>query len=375
MEALVGNVRWRESGRNRGRVFDTKKDAHAWDAEVRRRRRLGELGMLDHGRRTLEELHKEWWEVHATDISQATRVSYEYAWRKLIEPRLGGMRLAELTPLRIEQFMRGLLRDGVGEASAGKAWIVLSSIFSRAEAWGWVQRNPVRAAKKPRKRKLRRIPKALSIAEVEAIRSQMTQADATLVSVLAYAGLRPGEALALRWSDVHEDLIRVSRSLSFGQEKPTKTGRSRTVSLIAPLRWDLAAFRLASGRPHENAHILAQPSGLPWDDGRYRRWRRFTFKLAVAAAGLEPDVRVYDLRHHRASVLIQSGANIVEAARQLGHSPTVLLDTYAHVIDGVSSAAVDVEAEIVEARKRNPRSQREQPADDAVREAMDSATV
>jgi hypothetical protein len=53
----------------------------------------------------------------------------------------------------------------------------------------------------------------------------------------------------------------------------------------------------------------------------------------------------------------------------------VLLDTYAHVIDGVSSAAVDVEAEIVEARKRNPRSQREQRADDAVREAMDSATV
>jgi site-specific recombinase XerD len=71
----------------------------------------------------------------------------------------------------------------------------------------------------------------------------------------------------------------------------------------------------------------------------------------VAAAGLEPDIRVYDLRHHRASVLIKSGTNIVEAARQLGHAPTVLLDTYAHVIDGTGSAVIDVEAEIADARK------------------------
>jgi hypothetical protein len=73
--------------------------------------------------------------------------------------------------------------------------------------------------------------------------------------------------------------------------------------------------------------LSASRDGLPWDEGRYRRWRRFTFKPAVAAAGLDPDVRVYDLPHHRPSVLINSGANIVEAARQLGHSPTVLLDT------------------------------------------------
>jgi integrase len=368
------NVRWREGGRNRGRIFDTRKDALAWDAEVRRRRRLGELGMLDHSRRTLSELHAEWWEIHASDISQATRVSYEYAWRRLIEPRLGLMRLSELTPLRIEQFMRALLRDGVGEASAEKAWVVLSSMFSRAEAWGWVARNPVRAARKPRKKNARRVSRALSIAEVEAIRAAMEQPDATLVSVLAYAGLRPGEALALRWGDIKGDRIRIARALSFGEEKST-TGRSRSVPMLPALRWDLATWRLASGRPSNDAYVFPGPDSLAWDEGRYRRWRRFTFKPAVLAAGLDRDIRVYDLRHHRASVLIQSGANIVEAARQLGHSPTVLLDSYAHVIDGVSSAAVDVEAEIVEAQKRDPRSQREQRADDAVREAMDSATV
>jgi len=307
--------------------------------------------MLDHGRRTLDELHDQWWEVHSPGLARATREAYEYAWQRLVLPRLGGMRLSELTPLRIERFMQELLASGVGEASAEKAWVVLSSMFSRAEAWGWVQRNPVRAAKKPRKKNARRVPRAISIAEVEAIRAQMGQGDATLVSVLAYAGLRPGEALALRWSDIDGDSIRVARSLSFGEEKATKTGRSRMVPMIAALRWELASWKLASGRPEKLSYVFPGSEGLPWDEGRYRRWRRFTFKPALEAAGLDANVRVYDLRHHRASVLIKSGMNIVEAAHQLGHSPTVLLDTYAHVIDGGSAETLDVQAEIARARK------------------------
>jgi len=95
--------------------------------------------------------------------------------------------------------------------------------------------------------------------------------------------------------------------------------------------------------------VFPGPNDEPWDEGRYRRWRRFTFKPAVAQVGLR-DVRVYDLRHHRASTLIKSGANIVEAARQLGHSPTVLLDTYAHVIDGSAVGIIDIQAEITRAR-------------------------
>jgi len=178
----------------------------------------------------------------------------------------------------------------------------------------------------------------------------MGQGDATLVSVLAYAGLRPGEALALRWSDIDGDTIRVSRSLSFGDEKATKTGRSRMVPMLAALRWDLASWRLASGRPGEERFVFPGADGLPWDEGRYRRWRRFTFKPALEEAGLDRDVRVYDLSHHRASMLIKSGANIVEAARQLGHSPTVLLDTYAHVIDGEGHGTIDVQAQITNAR-------------------------
>jgi integrase len=104
-----------------------------------------------------------------------------------------------------------------------------------------MQRNPIWTAKKPPRKNSRRVPPALSIAEVEAIRAAMKQPDATLISVLAYAGLRPGEALALKWGDIREDTIRVWRALSFGEEKSTKTGRSRMVPMLPALGWDLAA--------------------------------------------------------------------------------------------------------------------------------------
>lgn len=63
--------------------------------------------------------------------------------------------------------------------------------------------------------------------------------DATLISVLAYTGLRPGEALGLRWGDVRERTLLVQRSISLGEEADTKTRQHRTVRLLAPLASDV----------------------------------------------------------------------------------------------------------------------------------------
>ncbi len=73
------------------------------------------------------------------------------------------------------------------------------------------------------------------------------------------------------------------------------------------------------------------------------------FKPALKDAGLPDDIRPYDLRHARASMLVASGVGIVEAAAQLGHAPTVLLDTYAHVLEG-TDGKLDVDAEVAKAR-------------------------
>jgi len=92
--------------------------------------------------------------------------------------------------------------------------------------------------------------------------------------VLAYAGLRPGEALALGWEHVKDRLLLVERALEDRAFKPTKNRKIRTVDLVIPLRADLAEWRLASGRPTPDALVFPTRSGTAWADHDYNNWRR-----------------------------------------------------------------------------------------------------
>jgi integrase len=155
--------------------------------------------------------------------------------------------------------------------------------------------------------------------------------DATLISVLAYAGLRPGEALALPWSNVRTRTLLVNGAVSLDTIADTKTRRGRTVTVLAPLAQDLAEWRLHVGRPADGL-VFPGHDGEPWTPTAYRNWRRRIYTPVAQAAGIEHP-RPYDLRHSFVSLLIAEGHNIVEVARQAGHSPTMALDTYAHVFE------------------------------------------
>ncbi len=144
--------------------------------------------------------------------------------------------------------------------------------------------------------------------------------DATLVSVLAYAGLRPGEAIGLRWHDIGERTILVERSVAFGQLKSTKTSSTRSVRLLGPLKDDLRAWRDQASRTAETDLVFPAPDGSPWNANRARNWRKRAFAEAAAHAGVPP-ARPYDLRHSYVSLLIAQGATVVEVARQARTRP------------------------------------------------------
>ena len=99
--------------------------------------------------------------------------------------------------------------------------------------------------------------------------------------MLAYAGLRPGEALGVRWHDVGERTLLVECSVAFGQLKSTKTGRSRTVRLLAPLADSLAAWHASTPRPAPTDLIFPAPDGSPWNADRARNWRNRAFAEAA----------------------------------------------------------------------------------------------
>jgi integrase len=176
---------------------------------------------------------------------------------------------------------------------------------------------------------------------VERMRAHLLAAgdlrSATLVSVLAYAGVRPGETLALTFGDVRNRTILVERSASLGEIKETKTGRLRSVRLLPPLADDLSEWRAASGAPSDDALIFPSSSGGLWTRHDWKNWVRRRFRPAAAAAGVE-GARPYDLRHSFCSLLLYEGRTIVEVARQAGHAPSMSLDTYQHVIDELDGA-------------------------------------
>jgi integrase len=174
--------------------------------------------------------------------------------------------------------------------------------------------------------------------------------DAALVSVLAYAGLRPGEALALRWSDIKERTIVVDKALSFGEERTTKTGKHRSVRLLAPLSRDLREWRLIAGRPADDALIFPRPDGEAWNEIDYRNWRRRRFQ--TSASSCESRVtRPYDLRHGFASLLFAERQNPAEIAAQMGHSLQMLPSTYTHVLEELREVGgLDAEEAIMAAR-------------------------
>jgi integrase len=176
--------------------------------------------------------------------------------------------------------------------------------------------------------------------------------DALIVSMLTYAGLRPGELHALRWRDVREHTLLVERATApDGSIKPTKTGRARAARLMAPLTAELREWHLASGRPSGDALILPGPHGRGWADTDRNNWRRRVWAPACRTVGLDPVPVPYHLRHSFASLLLAEDRQPLYVAQQLGHTPTVLLNTYAHLLPELAEAErVQPEAEIAKAR-------------------------
>jgi integrase len=352
-------VQWREGGRHRSRSFERKRDAVDFEATIRLRKRRGELSDIDAGRQTLAAFYTEWLERYARpNLAPATLAYYERAWRVHIAPELGAFELRQLTTEAVETFAADLRRRSIGAETIRKVLVLLQGILRRAVAWSRIGSNPVSIVAKPRRRRQREIT-ALAPSEVESLRSAtwtderdrpkaMTKQDATIVSVLAYAGLRPSEALALTWADVGPQALRVNKSIA----GDTKTGRQRSVRLLEPLRADLREWQLSRGVPEPSAPVFPLSDGRPFTVNAFRNWRKRTFTPAAKAAGLE-GLRPYDLRHSFASLQFAEGINPAEIAGQLGHSLAMLLSTYTHVIENLRGRpSASAETLIRQARPR-----------------------
>lgn len=390
-------VRWREHGKNRARSFALRKDALAWDREVHRRRQLGPLALTQLTTRgpTLNEwIAARWAPEHAATLENSTRERYADVYRLHIEPWLGDIPIADLGVGRLRQWQAERTAAGIGTGTIDKARTLLSSVLRHAAESEAIPGNPVGLVRPPLAEH-RDAVTPLAPVTVEGIRGAIgvpmivrvpertrrggvrvsaydvpderdvlaMQRDAVMVSILAYAGLRPGELRALRWGDVRRATLTVERAARpDGTVKATKTHERRAVRLLAPLAADLAELRLASGRPTDEALILDR-DGEPWTKIDWQVWRARRWNRACQLAGLPRSPRPYDLRHSFASLLLAEGRSVHYVARQLGHSPALTLSTYGHLFaEYEHSERIDAESEIAQARRLRRPLARHVPA-------------
>jgi integrase len=151
--------------------------------------------------------------------------------------------------------------------------------------------------------------------------------DAELVRLAAYAGLRQGELLALRWRDVDfaGSVLTIARAMSAGVESSTKSGRVRRIPLADQAADALDRVSKRGDFTSPNDLVFCNVLGRTLDDSALRR----RYRRAQAAAGIRP-LRFHDLRHTFGSLLAARGVDVVTIKSAMGHSALATTSRYLH---------------------------------------------
>ena len=325
-------VRYRDPvGRQRSKVFDRKVDADGWlhaNETAKQDRRWVDPAA---GRERFGQWAERWYATTAA-LRPTTRRDYRVLLDNQVLPAFAGARLADLDALAVREWLAVLVGGGLSAKRARKAHQVLSQVLDAAVDGGKLARNVAAGVKLPKVQ--RREMHFLNAVQVEQLADSIDPRFATLVRVAAYTGLRPCELVALRVSrlDLLRGTVRVAEAapevagrLEWGG---VKTHEARTVRLPRFLCDELGAY--LADRPHGPEDLVfTAPLGGPLRESKFVPGY---FKPAVAAVGLPPTLRFYDLRHTAASLLIREGASVKAVQRQLGHATaSITLDTYGHL--------------------------------------------
>jgi len=282
-------------------------------------------------------------------IRAKTYRSYEQLVRLHLKPGLGHIPLAKLGPQQVQAFLNRKLASGLSPRTVDHLYDRLRTALNQAVRWGLVARNVATLVDPPHVEETEVVPLDPGQARVllETLKDERLQA---VFTVPLAVGLRPGEALGLRWQDVNLETgtITICRALQRieGQLQlvELKTRRSRRAIVLPGVALAaLTAHRQrqqeereqAGDRWQEHGLVFTTRHGTPIEPRNAVR----SFKRILKRAGL-PDQRFYDLRHTCASLLLAQRVHPRVVMEILGHSQISLtMNTYSHVIPQLQEEA------------------------------------
>jgi integrase len=352
--------------------------------------------LADHGRApnasvepskmTLERFLRDEWLPTTRALKRSTAAGYRQQVDSYIAPRLGQIRLCDLTPGQVVKFYGFLIERGgksrrkdaepftrpLSERSVHKTHVVLGSALQHAVEMGLLRANPVLQI--PKKNRPKQVAGSDSkpemtvwTAEQAATFIATTVGDrwAPIYDLDLNTGLRRGELAGLRWSDV--DLgaavlsVRRNRVVVDNEviDVTPKSKKPRVVDLdeetVAMLRrWRRRQLeeRLAWGEAWiDSGHVFTtedgaalHPETIGWHFGRLTRTVNKTITRAhgdqPGPAPTVPTIRLHDLRHTHATLGLAAGVPVKVMSERLGHASTqITMDLYSHVIPGMQADA------------------------------------
>ncbi|MCW2953213.1 MAG: site-specific integrase [Conexibacter sp.] len=301
---------------------------------------------------TLAEWAEEWWPIASGHLSARTQIDYQRHLQVRILPALGEMRLVDLNSGAVARWVDATLAGGCTPVQLAKAMRVLSQCMRRATQRGLTPYGDPVAGVTPPARPRRRRPRPLSVEQIEALRlfflervndwnrPRAALRSATIVSVLAYGGLRPSEAFGAKIGDVDLDARGIwvrDVYAAAHREEDSKTGWPRFAPLPDEAVSDLEIWLTVSSGGRRDWLLPSQLGKV--GASTYNSWAWTLREVSAIMAERYPEwahefsaLRPYALRHSCASNRIRGGDPIVEIAEDLGHSPATLLASYAHVV-------------------------------------------
>lgn len=331
--------RWRaryvdEAGRERTQRFEKKVDAQKWADQVTSEHVTGTY--IDPTRKAelFGVLAEQWFATKATKQPK-TVAGYRSLLDTQVLPHWGEMKIGDITYEQVQLWVSGLSTSGHTLAERGlspsrviQAYQVLNQVLRYAIRAKRLAVNPAADVALPRKAEPEK--RYLTHAQVHTLASASERFEVLLL-VLAYCGLRFGEAAALRVRNVDLDRRRlwvaVSATAVTGQgilEGPTKNHGARSV----PVPRFLTELLKATIEERDGSTLV-----FPGRNGGFLplgelRWVFDKAAKSAGVAGLTP----HELRHTAASLAIAAGANVKVIQRMLGHkTATLTLDRYGHL--------------------------------------------
>jgi len=322
----------------------TKREAEFLLAEKERAIRRGEYTSTKH---TVTSFLEEWLEYARPSLASSTAAMYGYIINAHVTPKLGGVKLSDLTALQVQKLYRALQKGGSTRAPLSAKSIrnlhgLLHKALGQAVKWSLIPNNACDSVEPPKIVK----PNVQAVGAVDLQRLISTVENTgewrlpILISI--FTGMRRGEVLALRWSDYNASIrtLAVCRALSQYSGavtvKSTKTERARVVLLPEQLAELLDAHAKTSEHNAPGDYICAGKNGAPMAP------KRFSEVFTRLARKLDLPITLHGLRHSHATMLIAAGVPIKAISERLGHSDTnVTLNVYAHVLPTMQQQAVD----------------------------------